>query len=187
MLEKLLRTEGIDIVLRDMAQSTKKLQGGKFQLQYFADHLAEGTSIVKFEVRKEVKFGEKTVARIYDVVEQSRKGLTHYELKNWSRWGSWSDTAFRDQFLKDLATMAKGKRVKWVFSGHKMSREEVKRKIIKALQDGAFLEAVKALVKDKGKRHAIEQILEIKHLRGESLPEVIGRDQVFNVIFEIID
>ena len=68
-----------------------------------------------------------------------------------------------------------------------MNREEVKRKIIKALQDGAFLEAVKALVKDKGKRHAIEQILEIKHLRGESLPEVIGRDQVFNVIFEIID
>lgn len=83
--------------------------------------------------------------------------------------------------------MAKGKRVKWVFSGHKMNREEVKRKIIKALQDGAFLEAVKALVKDKGKRHAIEQILEIKHLREESLPEVIGRDQVFNVIFEIID
>ena len=83
--------------------------------------------------------------------------------------------------------MAKGKRVKWVFSGHKMSREEVKRKIIDALQDRAFLEAVKALIKDKGKRRAIEQILEIKHLRGESLPEVIARDQVFNVIFEIID
>ena len=43
-----------------MAQSWQKLQGGKFQLQYFADHLAEGTSIVEFEVRKEVKVGEKT-------------------------------------------------------------------------------------------------------------------------------
>ena len=31
------------------------------------------------------------------------KGLTHYELKNWSGWGSWSDKAFREQFLKDLA------------------------------------------------------------------------------------
>lgn len=29
-------------------------------MQYFADHLAEGTSIVEFEVRKEVKVGEKT-------------------------------------------------------------------------------------------------------------------------------
>ena len=187
VLEKLLHTEGVEIVLRDMAQSTKKLQGGKFQLQYFADHLAEGTSIVKFEAREEIQVGEKAVARVYDIVVDEGRGKIHYELKNWSRWGSWSDTAFRDQFLKDLATMAKGKRVKWVFSGHKMNREEVKRKIIKALQDGAFLEAVKALVKDKGKRHAIEQILEIKHLREESLPEVIGRDQVFNVIFEIID
>mgnify|MGYP000984198675 CR=1 FL=1 len=60
MLEKLLHTEGIEIVLREMAQSWQKLQGGKFQLQYFADHLAEGTSIVEFEVRKEVKVGEKT-------------------------------------------------------------------------------------------------------------------------------
>lgn len=187
MLEKLLRTEGIDIVLRDMAQSTKKLQGGKFQLQYFADHLAEGTSIVKFEVRKEVKVGEKIVARIYDIVTEKGAQKTRYELKNWSRWGSWSATAFRDQFLKDLAAMAEGKRIKWVFSGHKMSREELKRKIIEALQDRVFLEAVKALIKEEPQRLAIERILKVKDLKGESLPEVIGRDQVFNVIFEIID
>ena len=187
VLEKLLHTEGIEIVLRDMAQSTKKLQGGKFQLQYFADHLAEGTSIVKFEVREEIEVGEKTVARIYDIVEQSRKGLTHYELKNWSGWGSWSSTSFQRQFLKDLAAMAEGKRVKWVFSGHKMSREELKRKIIEALQDRGFLEAVKALIKEEPQRLAIERILMVKDLRGESLPEVIARDQVFNVIFEIID
>ena len=187
VLDKLLHIKGVDIVLNDMAQSWRKLQGGKFQLQYFASHLAEGTSIVQFEVKKEVKIGEETVARIYDIVTETERGPINYELKNWSSWGSWSGKAFRDQFLKDLATMAKGKRVKWVFSGHKMSREEVKRKIIDALQDRAFLEAVKALIKDKGKRRAIEQILEIKHLRGESLPEVIARDQVFNVIFEIID
>ena len=187
VLEKLLHIKGVDIVLNDMAQSWRKLQGGKFQLQYFADHLAEGTSIVKFEVKEEVKFGEKTIARIYDIVEQSRKGLTHYELKNWSGWGSWSSTSFQRQFLKDLAAMAEGKRVKWVFSGHKMSREELKRKIIEALQDRGFLEAVKALIKEEPQRLAIERILMVKDLRGESLPEVIARDQVFNVIFEIID
>jgi hypothetical protein len=187
VLEKLLRTEGIDIVLRDMAQSWQKLRGGKFQLQYFADHLAEGTSIVKFEVREEIKVGEKTVARIYDIVTESDLGPINYELKNWSNWQSWSSKAFREQFLKDLAAMAEGKRIKWVFSGHKMSREEIKRKIIEALQDRGFLEAVKALIKEESQRLAIERILMVKDLRGVSLPEVIGRDQVFNAIFEIID
>lgn len=187
MLEKLLHTEGIEIVLRDMAQSWQKLRGGKFQLQYFADHLAEGTSIVKFEVREEIKVGEKTVARIYDIVTESDLGPINYGLKNWSNWQSWSSKAFREQFLKDLVAMAEGKRVKWGFSGHKMSREELKRKIIEALQDRGFLEAVKALIKEEPQRLAIERILMVKDLRGESLPEVIARDQVFNVIFEIID
>ena len=187
MLEKLLRTEGIEIVLREMAQSWQKLQGGKFQLQYFANHLAEGTSIVQFEVKEDVKIGKETVARIYDIVADEGRGKMHYELKNWSSWGSWSDKAFRQQFLKDLATMAEGKRVQWVFSGHKMSREELKRRVIEALQDRAFLEAVKALIKKEPQRIAIEKILKVKDLKVASLPEVIGRDQVFNVIFEIID
>lgn len=184
MLEKLLRTEGIEIVLRDMAQSTKKLQGGKFQLQYFADHLAEGTSIVEFEVRKEVKFGEKTVARVYDIVVDEGRGKIHYELKNWSRWGSWSDTAFRDQFLKDLATMAKRKRVKWVFSGHKMNREEVKRKIIEALQDPMFQKAIDDVVDDE-KVSVIGDILGVKIKRKAEIIKNLEQDKVFDIIFEI--
>ena len=75
VLEKLLHIKGVDIVLRDMAQNGKKLRGGRFQLQYFADHFAEGTSIVKFEVREEVKFGEKTVARVYDIVVEKQDTL----------------------------------------------------------------------------------------------------------------
>ena len=184
VLEKLLHTEGIDIVLRDMAQNGKKLQGGKFQLQYFADHLAEGTSIVKFEVREEVKVGEKAVARIYDIVEQSRKGITHYELKNWSNWQSWSSKAFRDQFLKDLAAMAKGKRVKWVFSGHKMSREEVKRKIIEALQDPMFQKAINEVI-DEAKVPVIGDILGVKIKRNAEIIKNLEQDKVFDIIFEI--
>nr|WP_314759949.1 hypothetical protein [uncultured Porphyromonas sp.] len=187
VLDKLLYIKGVDIVLNDMVQSWRKLQGGKFQLQYFANHLAKGTSIVQFEVKEEVKIGKETVARIYDIVTESGLESTNYELKNWSSWGSWSGKAFREQFLKDLATMAKGKRVKWVFSGHKLSREELRQRVIEALQDRAFLEAVKALIKKEPQRLAIEKILKVKNLKGVSLPEVIGRDQVFNVIFEIID
>ena len=184
VLEKLLHTEGIEIVLRDMAQNGKKLQGGKFQLQYFADHLAEGTSIVKFEVREEVKVGEKAVARIYDIVEQSRKGITHYELKNWSNWQSWSSKAFRDQFLKDLTAMAEGKRIKWVFSGHKMSREELKRKVIEALQDPMFQKAINEVI-DEAKVPVIGDILGVKIKRNAEIIKNLEQDKVFDIIFEI--
>ena len=186
MLEKLLHTEGIEIVLRDMAQSTKKLQGGKFQLQYFADHLAEGTSIVKFEVGEEIKFGEKAVTRVYDIVERSPQGLTHYELKNWSRWGSWSSKAFRDQFLKDLATMAKGKTVKWVFSGHKMSREELKRKIIEALQDDKWKAQLTSIIRKLPEKSPLKTILGSKVNSAESLIKAIDEhDAIFDFLFEI--
>lgn len=184
MLEKLLRIEGIDIVLRDMAQSTKKLQGGKFQLQYFADHLAEGTSIVKFEVREEIEVGEKTVARVYDIMTETERGPINYELKNWSRWGSWSGTAFREQFLKDLATMAKGKRIQWVFSGHKMSREELKRKIIEALQDPMFQKAIDDVIDDE-KVPVIGDILGVKIKRKAEIIKNLEQDKVFDIIFEI--
>ena len=186
MLEKLLRTEGIEIVLRDMAQSTKKLQGGKFQLQYFAGHLAEGTSIVKFEVREEIQVGEKVVARIYDIVERSRKDLTHYELKNWSGWGSWSSTSFQRQFLKDLAAMAEGKRIKWVFSGHKMSREELKRKIIEALQDDKWKAQLTSMMQDLSDKSSLETIFGAEIGDAESLIKAIDEhDTIFDFLFEI--
>ena len=146
----------------------------------------EGTSIVKFEVREEVKVGEKAVARIYDIVEQSRKGITHYELKNWSGWQSWSSKAFRDQFLKDLATMAKGKRVKWVFSGHKMSREELKRVILASLQEPAFRQDLKKALPTKSQQEIVERLLGIEPDQKIDLIQALERDEVFDVVFEII-
>lgn len=186
MLEKLLHTEGIEIVLRDMAQSWQKLRGGKFQLQYFADHLAEGTSIVKFEVREEIKVGEKTVARIYDIVTESDLGPINYELKNWSGWQSWSSKAFRDQFLKDLSTMAKGKRVKWVFSGHKMNREEIKRKVIGALQDDKWKAQLTSMIQDLSDKSSLETIFGAEIGDAESLIKAIDEhDTIFDFLFEI--
>ena len=186
MLEKLLHTEGIDIVLREMAQSWQKLRGGKFQLQYFADHLAEGTSIVKFEAKEEIKFGEKTVARIYDIVTETERGPINYELKNWSNWQSWSSKAFREQFLKDLTAMAEGKRIKWVFSGHKMSREELKRKIIEALQDDKWKAQLTSMMQDLSVKSPLKTIFGSKVDSAESLIKAIDEhDAVFDFLFEI--
>ena len=186
VLEKLLHIEGVDIVLNDMAQSWRKLQGGKFQLQYFASHLAEGTSIVKFEVEEEVKIGKETVVRIYDIVTESDLEPINYELKNWSNWSSWSGKAFRDQFLKDLATMAKGKRVKWVFSGHKLSREEVKRRIIEALQDDKWKAQLTSMMQDLSEKSSLETIFGSEIGDAESLIKAIDEhDTIFDFLFEI--
>lgn len=186
MLDKLLHIKGVDIVLNDMAQSWRKLQGGKFQLQYFANHLAEGTSIVKFEVKEEIKIGKETVARIYDIVADEGRSKIHYELKNWSGWQSWSSKAFRDQFLKDLAAMAKGKRVKWVFSGHKMSREELKRVILASLQEPAFRQDLKQTLPTKSHQEIVERLLGIEPDQKIDLIQALERDEVFDVVFEII-
>jgi len=186
VLDKLLHIKGVDIVLNDMVQSWRKLQGGKFQLQYFANHLAKGTNIVQFEVKKEVEIGKETVVRIYDIVADEGRGKMHYELKNWSSWGSWSDKAFRQQFLKDLATMAEGKRVKWVFSGHKLSREVVKQRIIEALQDPMFQEAIDEII-DDARAGVIGDLLEVKIKRKDEIIKNLEQDNVFDIIFKFIE
>lgn len=155
-------------------------------MQYFADHLTEGTSIVKFEVREEIEVGEKTVARVYDIMTETERGPINYELKNWSRWGSWSGTAFREQFLKDLAAMAEGKRIKWVFSGHKMSREELKRKIIEALQDDKWKAQLTSMMQDLSDKSSLETIFGSEIGDAESLIKAIDEhDTIFDFLFEI--
>ena len=114
------------------------------------------------------------------------KGLTHYELKNWSGWQSWFSKAFRDQFLKDLAAMAEGRRVKWVFSGHKMSREEVKQKVIRALQDAKWEAQLTSMIRKLPERSPLKIILGSKVNSAESLIKAIDEhDTIFDFLFEI--
>lgn len=155
-------------------------------MQYFADHLAEGTSIVQFEVKEEIKIGKETVARTYDIVTEKGMQETRYELKNWSGWQSWSSKAFRDQFLKDLSTMAKGKRVKWVFSGHKMNREEIKRKVIGALQDDKWKAQLTSMIRKLPEKSSLETIFGSEIGDAESLIKAIDEhDTIFDFLFEI--
>ena len=186
VLDKLLHIEGVDIVLNDMVQSWRKLQGGKFQLQYFASHLAEGTGIVQFEVKEDVKIGKETVVRIYDIVAEKGGQRTRYELKNWSSWGSWSGKAFREQFLRDLVAMGQGKIIKWVFSGHKLSREVVKQRIIEVLQDPMFHEAIDEVI-DDARAGVIGDLLEVKIKRKDEIIKNLEQDNVFDIIFKFIE
>ena len=54
--------------------------------------------------------------------------------------------------------MAKGKRVKWVFSGHKMSREEVKRAVLASLREPAFRQDLKRVLPTKSHQEIVERL-----------------------------
>lgn len=56
------------------------------------------------------QFGNET-KRVYDFVI----GRTKYELKAWTKWAHWSDEAFLNQFVKDIASIGDLENLQWVF------------------------------------------------------------------------
>jgi hypothetical protein len=52
--------------------------------------------------------------------------------------------------------MILSKRVKWVFSGHKMSREELKRAILASLREPAFRQDLKQALPTKSHREIVD-------------------------------
>ena len=83
--------------------------------------------------------------------------------------------------------MAKGKRVKWVFSGHKLSREEVKRRIIEALQDDKWRAQLTAMIRKLPEKSPLKIILGSEVEDIESLVKAIDEhDAIFDFLFDII-
>ena len=82
--------------------------------------------------------------------------------------------------------MILSKRVKWVFSGHKMSREELKRAILASLREPAFRQDLKGALPTKSHREIVERLLGIEPDQKNDLIQALERDEVFDVVFEII-
>lgn len=82
--------------------------------------------------------------------------------------------------------MAKGKRVKWVFSGHKLSREVVKRRIIESLQDPMFQEAINEVIDDTG-AGVIGDVLGVEIGWRTEIIRILEQDNVFDMIFKFIE
>lgn len=95
--------------------------------------------------------------------------------------------AFREQFLKDFMAMAKGKRIKWVFRGHKMSREKIKRKILDTLREQSFMVEVTTLIGHPSVRQALSDALGTDILEATDLYTALKEDKAFNLIFDITE
>ena len=82
--------------------------------------------------------------------------------------------------------MAKGNRIKWVFSGHKMSREELKWKVIGALQDAKWKAQLTSMMQDLSDKSSLETIFGSEIGDAESLIKAIDEhDTIFDFLFEI--
>ena len=82
--------------------------------------------------------------------------------------------------------MIQNNRVKRVFSGHKMSREELKRAILASLREPAFRQDLKEALPTQSHRERVERLLGIEPDQKNDLIQALERDEVFDVVFKII-
>ena len=140
-----------------------------------------------FEVSTALMVNGKNVGRIYDAVVHVGGQEIRFELKCWSRWAHWSDGAFRGQFLKDLASMAKGNPVKWVFDGSKLDRATIKRHVLEAMREPGFRREVDEVLKGKNVGEQFQKLLKQEIMDSDQLLGALENDQVFDIIFEIAE
>lgn len=82
--------------------------------------------------------------------------------------------------------MILNKRVKWILSDHKMSREELKRAILAPLREPAFRQDLKEALPTRSHQKIVERLLGIEPDQEIDLIQALERDEVFDVVFEII-
>ena len=82
--------------------------------------------------------------------------------------------------------MILNKRVKWILSDHKMSREELKRAILASLREPAFRQDLKEALPTRSHQKIVEHLLGIEPDQKIDLIQALERDEVFDVVFEII-
>ena len=83
--------------------------------------------------------------------------------------------------------MAEGKRIKWFFRGYKMSREEIKRKVLDALREQSFMVEITTLIEHPSVRQALSDALGTDILKATDLYTALKEDKAFNLIFDITE
>ena len=67
-----------------------------------------------------------------------------------------------------------------------MSREELKRAILASLREPAFRQDLNGALPTKSHREIVERLLGIEPDQKNDLIQALERDEVFDVVFEII-
>ena len=128
------------------------------------------------------QFREET-KRVYDFVIKEKK----YELKAWTRWASWSDDAFLNQFVKDIASIGDWDNLQWVFmKTEDITEESLHKYVIKAIDKNRDLKIFNGLdvnkLKDKLGVIEMDDSNKIEELIG-----YLGNDDNFKNIFKVVE
>lgn len=102
LLNRLKNNPTLDKVIPQLGEYYTKDRGARFVLDYASRFQDNVINRIRFEemVRVFNEFGDET-KRVYDFTV----GMKKYELKAWIRWAHWSDEAFLNQFVKDIASI----------------------------------------------------------------------------------
>ena len=114
-----------------MGEFYNKDKGARFVLKYAAQFREGAINAIEFEKMVEIfdQFGNET-KRVYDFVIDGKK----YELKAWTKWAHWSDEAFLNQFVKDIASIGDLENLQWVF----MKTEDITEESLYKLRNKSY-------------------------------------------------
>lgn len=128
------------------------------------------------------QFREET-KRVYDFVIKEKK----YELKAWTKWASWSDEAFLNQFVKDIVSIDKLDNLQWIFmKTEDITKESLHKYVIKAIDKNRDLKILKEL--DVNKLKDKLGIIEMDDSNKiEALIGYLSDDDNFKNIFKVVE
>ena len=194
-LEKLHRLKnipGIEKILLDLsidpATGWKKFVGSKFVVDYVSKKGDDFISkINNFELGNEILIDGATKARVYDMVADG----VRYEFKNWN--GFYPST-IKTQFIRDLTNpvVSNIDQIKWVFNKTDNISDlgTLKGKVLSALKkvDGSPIDELSQLPLDKVKQLLGNDFGVITEAnKAQKLLSALGKDEFFDVIFEVAD
>jgi len=192
-LHRLKDIEGLDKVIKDLAQHWKTLKGAKFVVDYC---IQKGDNFIaeirKFEDVVEITLSDGgTKLRRYDI---ALKDGTKLEFKDWSKWTNWSNSSFRNQFIPDIADLnfTKLGQKKYIFKANtNINASNLKQNVINSLKkaDGSPVDALDDLFTQNPT--TISQKFSL--LFGKSINNsddiinVLSDNTIFNKLFEVVE
>ena len=174
----------LDKVLPQLGEFYNKDKGARFVLKYAAQFPEGAINAIEFEKMVEIfdQFGNET-KRVYDFVIKKKK----YELKAWTKWAHWSDEAFLNQFVKDIASIGDLENLQWVFmKTEDITEESLHKYVIKAIDKNRDLKILVNMNSDK-----LTNTLGIKDINNinkiEKLTKYFSDKDNFEKIFKVVE
>ena len=184
LLNRLKNNPTLDKVIPQLGEYYTKDRGARFVLDYASRFQDNVINRIRFEEMVKVfnEFGDET-KRVYDFTV----GMKKYELKAWTRWAHWSDEAFLNQFVKDIANINNLNNLQWVF----MKTEDITNITL-------YQYVVKALSNSKGREMfskvnivKIKEIIKLKDItevnKVDKLIDYLSKKENFDKIFKIVE